>query len=165
MESAAQPDHDVLGREALGRPDPPARHGLPRRYGLNPLHAILLGFPVALFVAAVIADIAYMQTAQVQWSNFSSWLIAGGLLFGGFVALWALVDFIRWRGVGRQWSRPLYFLLIAAMWVIGFINALIHSGDAWYSVSTTGLIFSIVTALLALVAAWIGYSGYVEREP
>lgn len=162
MEHAAQPARDAVGQPV---PRETGAIALPRRHGLNPIHAILLGFPVALFVGAVVSDIAYLQTAQVQWSNFSSWLIASGLVMGGFVAIWALVDFIRWRGAGRHALRLFYLLLIAAMWVFGFFNALIHSGDAWHSVTTAGLLFSIATALLALGAAWIGYSGYVEQEP
>ena len=43
----------------------------------NPLHAILLAFPVALYPAALLTDITYLNTAEIQWSNFSSWLIAG----------------------------------------------------------------------------------------
>ncbi|EHN71864.1 hypothetical protein SMCF_8723, partial [Streptomyces coelicoflavus ZG0656] len=43
----------------------------------NPLHAILLCFPIALFTSALISDIAYLRTAEMQWSNFSAWLIVG----------------------------------------------------------------------------------------
>jgi len=49
----------------------------------NPLHAILLCFPIALFTSALISDIAYLRTAEMQWSNFSAWLIVGALVFGG----------------------------------------------------------------------------------
>jgi uncharacterized membrane protein len=44
---------------------------------LHPLHGLLLAFPVALFTFALLTDIAYLQTAEIQWSNFSSWLIVG----------------------------------------------------------------------------------------
>ena len=59
---------------------------------LHPLHAILLAFPFPLFLGALLSDITYWSTFQIQWANFASWLIAGGLLGGGFVALWALID-------------------------------------------------------------------------
>ncbi|MFN3537755.1 MAG: DUF2231 domain-containing protein, partial [Brevundimonas sp.] len=42
---------------------------------LHPLHAILLAFPIALFSFAVATDIAYLNTAEMQWSNFSAWSI------------------------------------------------------------------------------------------
>ena len=44
----------------------------------NPLHAILLAFPVALYPAALLTDITYLNTAEIQWTNFSSWLARDG---------------------------------------------------------------------------------------
>ncbi len=52
--------------------------GTPRR--LHPLHAALLAFPLPLFVGGLLSDLAYWSSFHVQWINFSSWLIAGGLL-------------------------------------------------------------------------------------
>ena len=65
------------------------------RRPLHPLHAILLAFPFPLFLGALLSDLAYWATFQVQWINFSSWLIAGGLFVGGFALLWALIDLFR----------------------------------------------------------------------
>ena len=125
---------------------------------IHPVHAILLAFPLPFFLATLVSDIAYWNTFQIQWSNFSSWLIAGGLLGGGFAMLWALVDLVRFRRAGSR--RPLiYFLVLLAMFVVGFINELVHAKDAW-AVMPEGLYLSIVTVLLAFVASWIGFSGY-----
>ncbi len=67
----------------------------------------------------------------MQWKNFASWLIVGGLVFGGFALLWALIELFRADQRGR---RPtIYFLLLLATWVLGFINALVHAKDAWAS--------------------------------
>jgi uncharacterized membrane protein len=129
---------------------------------LHPLHAILLAFPFPLFLAALVSDIAYWGTFQIQWANFSSWLVAGGLLGGGFAMLWALIDLFRFRRVRSR--RPLvYFVLLLVMWVLGFINALVHAKDAWATMPE-GLYLSAVTTLLALAAAWIGYSGFRSVE-
>jgi uncharacterized membrane protein len=49
------------------------------------------------------------------------------------------------------------------MWVLGFVNALVHAKDAWATMPE-GLYLSVITTLLALVAAWIGYSGFRGRE-
>jgi uncharacterized membrane protein len=123
---------------------------------LHPLHAILLAFPPPLFLGALLSDIAYRASFQMQWANFSSWLIAGGLLVGGFAVLWALVDLFR-RGAARR-GRAAYFAVLLAMWVLGFVNALVHAKDA-FAIMPEALYLSAITAALALVAAWIGHSG------
>lgn len=126
-----------------------------------PLHGILLAFPIALFTACVVTDIAYLNTAEMQWTNFSAWLNAGGMVFAGVVLVWALVEagLDRGRGVG-VWIYP---AVLALMFVVGLFNAFHHSRDAWASVGTTGLVLSIVTALLALVAGWMFHARAARR--
>ncbi len=119
---------------------------------LNPLHAILLAFPVALFPSALLADITYLNSSEMQWSNFASWLIAGALVFAGVALLWAAIAALRKRGT---WGYP---GVLAAMWIVGLVNALQHSHDGWSSVGTTGLVLSIISSVLALVAGWLGYA-------
>ena len=129
---------------------------------LHPLHAVLLAFPFSLFLGALLSDLAYWNTFQIQWANFSSWLIAGGLLGGGFALLWALVDLIRFRRAGSP-RALIYFVLLLVMFVLGFVNALVHAKDAWATMPES-LYLSAVTTLLALAAAWIGYSGFRSVE-
>ncbi|WP_149193778.1 DUF2231 domain-containing protein [Luteimonas suaedae] len=123
--------------------------------GLHPLHAFLLAGAVPPFLGAMLSDIAYASSYQIQWSNFASWLIAGGLVFGACALLWAVVDLFR---ADRLERHPLaYALLLLATWVLGFINALVHARDAWASMPT-GLILSVIVVLLAGAATWIGFA-------
>lgn len=115
------------------------------------IHALLLAFPVALFTSTVATDITYLNTAEMQWTNFSAWLNAGGLVFGGAVLAWAAVEAVLARGR----AGLTYLGVVAAMWVVGLINAFQHSRDAWSSVGAFGLALSIVSALLAMAAAWM----------
>lgn len=132
--------------------------------GLRAFEGILLSFPIALFTSAVVTDIAYLKTAEVQWTNFSSWLITGALVFGGLSAAWALVSLVLGlRGSDRN-VRAIYLGVLAAMWVLGLINAFKHSQDAWSSVGAFGLMLSILSSLLALVAGVIAFSGLNARE-
>lgn len=130
----------------------------PYRSPLHPMHAILLAFPLPLFLGALLSDLAYRATFQIQWANFSEWLIAGALLGSAFALLWALVELV--RSVPAERSRAvLYFVVLLAMWGLGFVNALVHARDAWGRMPE-GLYLSAVTTLLALVAAWMGYSRF-----
>lgn len=140
----------------------PARDPRPRAF-LQPIHAILLAFPVALFSTALASDVTYLNTAEMQWSNFASWLITGALIFGAPVLAWAAIGLIRHRREAHLGLRALYLLALAVMWVAGLVNAFQHSHDAWASVGALGLILSIVSTLAALVAAWV-HAIPVDRE-
>jgi uncharacterized membrane protein len=119
----------------------------------SPLHATLLAGTVPLFLGALLSDIAYFNTYQIQWSNFASWLIAGGLVFCGLALLFALANLIR---ADRKAGRPaVYFLLLLVTWVLGLVNAFEHAKDAW-AVMPTGLVLSVIVSLLTCVAAWLG---------
>ncbi|WP_424813401.1 DUF2231 domain-containing protein [Roseococcus sp. YIM B11640] len=131
-----------------------------RRSPLHPLHALLLAFPFPLFLGALLSDLAYFQTFHIQWANFSSWLIAGGLLGSVWVVAWALVDLARSLRPERA-RAAIYFALLVAMWGLGFVNALVHAMDAWATMPR-GLYLSALTTLLALLATWIGYSRHAQ---
>ncbi len=125
------------------------------RGALHPLHAVFLAGTIPLFLGATLSDIAYSSSYEIQWSNFASWLIVGGLVFGGVALLWAIVDLFR---ADRRSRRSLvYVLLLLATWILGFINALIHGRDAWASMPA-GLILSVIVTVLACMAAWMVFA-------
>lgn len=119
------------------------------RIPVHPLHAVLLAGTLPLFLGAVLSDWAYASSYQIQWTNFASWLIAGGLVVGAMALVCAILYLLR----GSSGLVP--FLLLLATWVLGFINALVHARDAWATMPT-GLVLSIVVFLLACAATWAG---------
>lgn len=123
------------------------------RYTPGPVHAILLAGTVPLFLGAMLADLAYYQTYQSQWSNFSAWLLAGAEVFCGLALLFGLVNLVR---AEHKAGRPvLYFLLLLATWVLGLVNSFEHAKDAW-AVMPAALVYSIITLVLALACAVVG---------
>lgn len=123
---------------------------------VSPFHAVLLAGTVPLFLGAVLSDFAYAQSYQIQWTNFASWLIAGGLVFAGLALLCAAIDLVR---AERRGGRVLlYTLLLLATWVLGLVNALIHGKDAWASMPA-GLVLSIIVAFLVIALTWLGFAG------
>ena len=134
-----------------------------RAVPMHPAHAFLLAATVPPFVGAAISDYAYRTSQQVQWINFASWLIVGGLVFCG-AALGCLVF-----GLFRVDRRSRHFavssVLLLATFVLGVFNAFVHARDAWASMPT-GLVLSVIVAILACVVTWIGFSTLrVEAAP
>lgn len=122
---------------------------------IHPFHAFLLAAAVPLFLGAMLSDITYARSYQIQWSNFASWLLAGALVFAGFALLWAVVELFR---TGRRSGRPLVeALLLLATWVLGLIDALVHARDAW-AIMPTALVLSVTVTALACAATWAGLS-------
>lgn len=122
---------------------------------IHPLHAVLLAATVPLFLGGLIADIAYSMTYQIQWTNFASWLIAGGMVFTGFALLWAFIDLFR---AGRRRARAVAcFVLLLVTFAVGLVNSFVHARDAWGAMPE-GLILSAVVTVAAVIATWLGYS-------
>lgn len=122
---------------------------------VRPGHAILFATSVPLFLGALLSDWAYSSTYVIQWTNFASWLNAGALVIAGAALLWSVIGVMRGRAVKRDRRAWLYVALVAAVFLVGFINALVHAKDAWAGMPTA-LILSVIVFLLALVATWIG---------
>jgi uncharacterized membrane protein len=120
--------------------------------------AFLLAAACPLFLGALWSDYGYSTSFEPQWSNFASWLVAGGMLLLGIALLFAIADLVR----GRR--ALLYLVLLLAAFVLGFINALVHSRDA-YAVMPTGLLLSLVVMVLVGVATWIAFAGLSLAGP
>lgn len=114
---------------------------------------MLLAGTVPLFLGAALADIAYMLTFQIQWNNFASWLLVGGLVFGGIALLFAIVELFT---ADRLRAMAPYVAVLLAAWVVGFFDALVHARDAWASMPA-GLILSLIAAVLVCAATWLGF--------
>ncbi|SEM77586.1 Uncharacterized membrane protein [Sphingomonas gellani] len=134
-----------------------------RRARSHPIHGILSAFPLALFTAALVADIAYANSANMQWANFAVWLIAGGCAAGVLAAVAGIVDALLMRrhrtSRRRRGAADLaHGLGTLAMLLLGIINGFVHSRDAWTSVVPTGLTLSVIVTLLAWITSWVGYT-------
>ena len=128
--------------------------------GPHPVQAVLLASMLPLFLGALLSDWAYSSTYEIQWTNFASGLIAGGLVFAGLALVWALVGLFR-ADVRRGGSAWLAFGLLLATFVVGFINALVHAKDAWAAMPA-GFILSGVVLVLAVAAIWTAFLGWRE---
>jgi uncharacterized membrane protein len=103
----------------------------------------------------LLSDLAYSKSYEIQWKNFASWLLVGGLVFAGFTLLWAVIDVV--RAAPRTARQVIYVSLLLVLWVLGFIDALVHAADAWASMPAA-LNLSAIVALLSMAATWLGFS-------
>ena len=122
-----------------------------RPRAIHPFHAAMLAGSAPMFLGALLADYAYSTSYQIEWSNFSSWLLIGAMVLATIALLCAVIDLFRGaRGFA-------YILVLAATWAVGFFDALHHARDAW-AIMPTALVLSVIVGVLACVATWIGFS-------
>jgi uncharacterized membrane protein len=124
----------------------------------HPLHAMLVPIPIVCFVATLITDIVYWQTAAMQWANMSAWLLAIGVIVALFAALAGLIDFFSEPRIRELRAAWIHVLGNVAVLVLSICNAFVHSRDAYTSVVPTGLILSAVVVLVLLITGWNGWS-------
>jgi uncharacterized membrane protein len=128
------------------------------------VYAILLPIPILCFVGAMITDWAYLDSGgNLMWANFSSWLLAAGLLFGAIAGIVLLVSLGMDAGlrIGAGWG---HLGLLFAAWVVELVNALVHARDGWTGVVPIGLTLSVVGVVLALASGWLWQSARYGRE-
>jgi uncharacterized membrane protein len=120
-----------------------------REASAYPFQSLFVPFPFVCFSMALGTDIAYWQTANLLWLNFSAWLLFGGLVFGGLALLAGFIDLFRVR---TRPMRPSLFsvVLFIGMLVLALLNSLVHAGDGWTAVVPYGLLISTITFVVAL---------------
>jgi uncharacterized membrane protein len=126
----------------------------PARVVHRPMHPLVIAFPLAAFLAGMIADIAYVDTLDTEWLNFADWLLAGAMILGVLAAIVGLIDLSR-RSVRANRLLGPYAVLYAIAMIIGLFDNLVHSRDA-YGVMPTGLTLSVLTVIVLTIASFLG---------
>jgi uncharacterized membrane protein len=130
---------------------------LPRMaIGGVPIHAMLVPFPIVSFTGALLSDITYSNSPQVQWANFSEWLLAVGLIMGVLAAIFGLIDFLA-AGKARPRIGWVHLIGNAVVLVLALFNNLVHARDGWTGVVPTGLTLSAITVLILIVTGYLGW--------
>ncbi|HET6432456.1 DUF2231 domain-containing protein [Dyella sp.] len=123
----------------------------PRRSAVaNAVYGLLNPIPFGCFVAALIFDILYVNTATILWTKASSWLIVIGLLFAIVPRVVNLVQvWITSRRITPRGEYVDFWLNLLAI-IAAIFNALVHSRDA-YGVVPAGVWLSACTVLLLAI--------------
>ena len=121
----------------------------------HPIHPMLVPIPIALFLAALATDIAYLVDGSDGWAIASRWLLGGGLAGAALAALAGFVDFAgnaRIRELRDAWLHLFANLTVV---VIEGVNLLLRLPDPDVA-GSTGVALSAVAALLLAFSGWKG---------
>ena len=124
------------------------------RIGDHSIHALLAPITFVCFLGTLVTDIVYWRTADMQWANFSAWMLTVGLIVAVFVVIFGLVDFALDRHVRALAGTWIHGLGTGAALVLAIINAFVHTRDAYTSVVPEGLILSVLVVLILVMVGW-----------
>jgi uncharacterized membrane protein len=124
--------------------------------GRHPLHPLLVPLPIGFLVGALIADIAFVSTADAFWARGAFWLLVAGVVTGLIAGLAGIVELLgvrRARAMTTAWIHGLGNVLAL---VIAFVNIVLRWNDPAAPVNSTGLVLSLVVVAILLVTGWLG---------
>lgn len=118
-----------------------------------PVHAVLSAVAFACFAGALVTDIIYSRSPDMQWANFSAWLLFVGLVLGMLAAVAGIISRRSNRSARDDAPAWPHSIGYTAVLLLALLNNFVHSRDAWTSVVPTGLILSALTVLAILATA------------
>lgn len=109
--------------------------------GGHPIHPMLVPFPIAFLVGALLTDIGYVMWGG-KWAYASTWLIAAGIAAAFLAALFGLIDFIGSRAIRKL--RPAWWHMSGniAVVLLSIVNLVVHNRDGALAVVPTGITLS-----------------------
>jgi uncharacterized membrane protein len=122
----------------------------------HPLHPMLIPFPVAFLVAALVCDLIFWRTGNTAWSTASLYLLGAALVMAALAAVAGVTDSIgdeRIRDLSAAWHHMLGNVTVVLLSLWNWYRRY-EAGDA--AVLPTGLLISLVVVLLLLYTGWRG---------
>ncbi len=126
------------------------------RIGGHPIHPMLVPVPITCFVGTLLTDFAYWRTADLQWANFSDWLLTVGLIVMVLAAIAGIVDFLGDRRISRLRPAWIHAVGNGVVLILAIANEFVHTRDA-YGQMPAGLILSLLMVLILAVTGWNGW--------
>lgn len=122
----------------------------------HPLHPMLIPFPIAFFVGALVSDVIFWRNGDAFWATASLYLLGAAIVMALLAALAGFTDFLgdrRIRALGHAWQHMLGNLLAVG---IALINFLLRLGDPAAAIVPTGLLLSAAIGTILIFTGWRG---------
>ncbi len=122
----------------------------------HPIHPILVQFPIAFLVGALLTDATFWFTHDSFWARASFFLIAAGLVGGFAAALTGMMDFLKIERVRKRTAGWAHMVLNVAVLTFTIFNLVLRWNNHVTAVLPWGIILSIIIAMLLGVSGWYG---------
>jgi uncharacterized membrane protein len=123
----------------------------------HPIHPMLIGFPIAFFIATFACDIGFWITGHAGWFDPTLWLLGAGLIVAGLAAVAGVIDVLgdaRIRALNAVWWHAGGNVLVV---LIEIANFFLRYGQGSKVVLPTGIILSAAVVCILLFTGWKGW--------
>ena len=122
----------------------------------HPIHPMLVSFPIAFLVGALLTDCLFLWRDALFWATASYWLLSAGLMMGAVAAIFGIADFFGDRRIRAKTVARLHFGGNAIVLVLTAVNLAMRDSATAEGLYPTGLVLSLVVVLLLCVTGWLG---------
>jgi uncharacterized membrane protein len=126
----------------------------------HPLHPMVVGFPIALYVTGFVCDVLFALLHDVFWANMAFWSIVFGVITNLGAAATGLPDFLailHERSDARRVANS-HLVFGISLLIVQSLNAAIHAaGDPSSGRSAAlALIVDVIALGLVGIQGWYG---------
>ncbi|HKR86696.1 MAG TPA: DUF2231 domain-containing protein [Phenylobacterium sp.] len=132
----------------------------------HPIHPMIVPFPIAFFVSALVTDVVFLSTGRSGFADASMWLLGAGIAGALLAAIFGFTDFLserRIRALRQSWLHMGGNLLLVVLQAVNFYLRAV--APVRHIVSETGVVLSAISVALLLFTGWMGwemvYRGHV----
>jgi uncharacterized membrane protein len=123
----------------------------------HPIHPMLIPFPIAFFVSALLCDLVFWGTRYDIWATAALWLLGAGLIMAALAAVAGLTDFIgdrRIRELNDVWYHGIGNVIAVLIQLFSFYERYRYGTSV---VLPIGLICSAIVVCILLFTGWKGW--------
>jgi uncharacterized membrane protein len=122
----------------------------------HPIHPMLIAFPIAFLVFALVADVAYTVIDDAFYARMALWMVTAGLITGAVAAVAGLTDFLALERPRQLRAGQIHAIGNGVVLVLAGVSLLGRIGDAEGFIVPWGLALSLLIGMLLAVTGWYG---------
>ena len=130
----------------------------------HPLHPMLVTFPIAFYIGALGADLAFWFTGDAFWARGAMWLLGAATCMGTLAGIAGTVELLAVRDIRERAASWSHFVAAVMLLSVGAINWLFRVRDPLESVVPQGIYLSALGAGLVGLAGWLGGKLVFEHQ-
>jgi uncharacterized membrane protein len=123
----------------------------------HPIHPMLIPFPIAFLVSALVCDLVFWWTGYRIWATAAMWLLGFGALMGLLAGVFGLIDYFV--------EPKIRDLTDAKLHGFGNIAIVLIAAFNWYrrydlgeaAVLPWGLVLSLIIVAMLVFTGWKGW--------